>query len=286
MVSGIINVNKPEGVTSFQVVALIKKKLKIKKVGHLGTLDPAGCGVLPIAVNKATKLFDFYLNKKKRYRAIFYFGKETDTLDSVGKVIKYCDVGLSKDMIVEECHNMCGTQQQIPPKYSAKSINGVRAYDLARNNVDFELKAKNVEVYNFELIEQLSENIFLFEIECSAGCYIRSLCRDLAERLGTVAYMPLIVRLNAGDFNINSSVDYFTLKSEEDIEKYIIKIDECLHFNKIQLDKNQSKKIKSGQMLVVENADSKYLLYDEFGDFFALGNIENKILKMEIYFGD
>ncbi len=286
MLSGIINVNKPDGVTSFQVVSLIKRKLGIKKVGHLGTLDPAGCGVLPIAVNKATKLFDYYLNKRKIYRAIFCFGKETDTLDSFGKVVKSCDKIINETDLNCECHKMCGIQEQMPPKYSAKSINGVRAYELARSNIEFELKPKKIEIYNFHVIEKLYENIYLFEIECSAGCYVRSICRDLAERLGTVAYMPLIVRVNAGEFSISSSVDYCELQKEENIEKYITSIEDCLKLDRIVLNEIDTKRLKSGQSLHFELYDDNFLLFDNNSQLFALGKVINNTLKMEMYFGD
>lgn len=286
MISGIINVNKPEGITSFQVVSLIKKKLGIKRVGHLGTLDPAGCGVLPIAVNKATKLFDYYLNKRKTYRAIFYFGKETDTLDSFGKVINTYDKIINMADLIDECHKMCGIQEQMPPKYSAKSINGIRAYELARSNVEFELKPKKVEIFNFKVVEKLKTNLYLFEIECSAGCYIRSICRDLAKRLGTVAYMPLIIRVKAGDFAIDSSVDYCELQKSENIESYINDIACCLKLDKITFNEVNTKKLKSGQCLYFNIADGNYLLLDNNNQAFALGRVENNSLKMERYLGD
>lgn len=286
MINGIININKPDAITSFQVVSLVKRKLGIKRVGHLGTLDPSGCGVLPIAVGKATKLFDYFLNKRKVYRAIFCFGKETDTLDSDGVVVKEANKTITLKNINSVIHNLIGELEQLPPKYSAKSINGVRAYELARNNIEFELKPKNITVYKFVAIAELSTNTFLFEIECSAGCYIRSLCRDLAYLLGTVAYMPLIIRTNSGLFSIENSISHIELTNSEDITPYITKIEDILPYERLHLNEIETKKIKSGLKLNQIKADNLYLLFDENNEFFALGKIENNLLKMEIYFGD
>ncbi|MGN1227781.1 MAG: tRNA pseudouridine(55) synthase TruB [Christensenellales bacterium] len=286
MISGIINVNKADSITSFQVVSQVKKKLGIKKVGHLGTLDPAGSGVLPIAVGKATKLFDYFLNKKKLYRAYFYFGKETDTLDSEGVVTRHCEKQISISDINSVIGKLIGEIEQMPPKFSAKSINGVRAYELARNNIEFELKTKKVTIYKFEVIEQISHNLFLFEIECSAGTYIRSLCRDLAYLLETVAYMPLIIRLESGCFNIENSISYEELKNCANLRDYVIKIEDCFNYKKIVLNEIDAKKIKSGQKIPFNEDDGVFLLFENEDTFFALGQIKDKILKMELYFGD
>ena len=140
--SGIINVLKPAGVTSNYVVTKIKKQLNVKKIGHLGTLDPSGAGVLPICINKATKLFDFYLNKDKIYRAVFVFGKETDTLDSDGNVTNAQNIDVAFEEIEGVIKDLCGKINQIPPKYSAKNVNGKRAYELARNNEEFESRTQ------------------------------------------------------------------------------------------------------------------------------------------------
>lgn len=286
MINGIININKSDALTSFKVVSLVKKKLGIKKVGHLGTLDPAGCGVLPIAVNKATKLFDYYLNKRKVYRACFYFGKETDTLDSEGKLICLKEKIVTSDDINAVLSKLIGVLEQMPPKYSAKSINGVRAYDLARSGVEFELKPKTIEVFRFELVKQLKQNLFLFEIECSAGCYIRSLCRDLAYLLDTVAYMPLIIRTKAGEFTIENSVPFETLEASDNITQFITPIEDCLHYDKIVLNESDAKKVENGLSIKYNLPNNFYLLYDNSENFFALGKAENEILKMEVYFGD
>ncbi len=205
MISGIINVLKPAGMTSNAVLTKIKKKFHPNKIGHLGTLDPDATGVLPVCINKATKLFNYYLNKEKIYRTVFVFGKETDTLDSSGKIICQDDKIIGVDDIASILPSFVGKQEQIPPKYSAKKINGKKAYELARNDVDFEVKPKEIEIYSIDLLKQISKNTFLFEIRCSSGTYVRSVARDIAKRLNTVAYVGAIIRTKSGNFDIENS---------------------------------------------------------------------------------
>ncbi|MEG1711176.1 MAG: tRNA pseudouridine(55) synthase TruB, partial [Clostridia bacterium] len=187
--NGFINCNKPSKMTSSDVVCRIKRLCKGNKIGHMGTLDPGAAGVLPIAIGKATRLFDFLTHKKKIYRARFTYGKTTDTLDSYGKLLQTSDIIPNKEQLENILGEFIGNIMQMPPLYSALKVNGAKAYDLARKNIDFELKARNVEVFNFTLNKQIAIDTFEFDIECGGGTYIRSLVRDTAEKLGTVGYM-------------------------------------------------------------------------------------------------
>lgn len=200
--SGFINVIKPTGMTSSDVVFAVKKKLKIKKIGHLGTLDPAATGVLPIAVGKATKFFDYFLNKDKVYIARVKFGIETDTLDGFGKIVKKDNKTVLKEDILGKIQSFIGKIEQYPPKYSAIKINGKRACDLARENVEFEIKPKQIEVFDINLLDDFSDNEFLFKVHCSAGTYIRTLFSDLAYSLGTISTTTAILRIKSGRFSI------------------------------------------------------------------------------------
>lgn len=285
MINGFLNINKPDNITSFGVLAKLKKQFKVIKFGHMGTLDPAGVGVLPIAVGKATKLFNLFSEHKKVYRAIFVFGKETDTLDSFGEVVKKSSKIISKQLIEEKLCNFVGELDQLPPKFSAKKINGVRAYDLARNGEDFDLKPKRICVSRFELVEELEENTFLFEIECSTGTYIRSLCRDLANCLGTVGYMPLIIRLKMGDFEIDNAKTLNQILSQNDIKSNLIPIENVVKLQQINLSDSEFVKVRNGMMINFNKEDGKYYLnYKE--NIFAVGQIKDKMLKMEIYLDD
>ena len=165
MNSGIINVLKPAGITSTAVLNRIKKQLNPNKIGHLGTLDPSGTGVLPVCINKATKLFDYYLKKDKEYRAIFVFGKETDTLDSDGKITQTYNKTITENDIQQVLDDFVGKQMQIPPLYSAKKISGKNAYELARSGKNFKLQPKEIEIYEIKLITKISFNTFLFDIK-------------------------------------------------------------------------------------------------------------------------
>lgn len=205
-INGIIILNKPTGMNSMTATNLVKRILQVKKAGHLGTLDPFASGVLPVAIGNATKTFESHLKDEKIYRAIFKFGIETDTFDSEGSVTSVQEINISKEQVETALKKMSGTFEQMPPAYSAKRINGVRAYELARAGQKVELKAKSVTIFYFNLVSQLSANTFLFEIKCSSGTYIRSCCRDLAKELETVGVMVGLIRTKSGIYDICDSV--------------------------------------------------------------------------------
>ena len=162
--NGFVNICKPVGATASDMVVCVKHILH-EKAGHLGTLDPGASGVLPIAVGQATRLFDLLTNKVKYYRAFFTFGKTTDTLDSYGVVTDSCDVVPSLEQINAVLPQLVGEQQQLPPIYSAISVGGVRAYKLARNGEEVELKKRSVTIYEFKCLQQVSEDTFIFDIK-------------------------------------------------------------------------------------------------------------------------
>ncbi len=201
----IINLNKPTGMSSFLAVKKVARLLGVKKAGHMGTLDPLGTGVLLVGVNKGTKLFEEYLNKIKTYVAVFHFGYETDTLDSEGSIINENQTVITENDILNVLPTFIGKQEQMPPLYSAKKVNGKKACDVARSGGQVELKTKCIEIYNINLIRTLGNNNFQFEIICSSGTYIRSICRDLAYKLSTYGTMLSIIRTKCGDFNISNS---------------------------------------------------------------------------------
>lgn len=220
--NGFYNVIKPIGRSSSDLVIKIRGILRRQtgkkvKVGHLGTLDPQATGVLGVAVGSATKLFDFFLTKTKTYVATCVLGKETDTLDAVGTVIRQGKVpGLTDERIGEILHSFKGEISQIPPRFSAKSIGGVRAYRLAARGEEPILKPCNVTILSIELLERVSADTFRFSVECSGGTYIRSLCRDIGQRLGCPAYMGSLTRVKNGAMKIENAV---TL---EEIEKDVL----------------------------------------------------------------
>lgn len=281
--NGIINVNKPSGCTSQHVVSVIRKILSTKEVGHMGTLDPQGEGVLPIGVGKSTRLFDVMLHKDKTYEATFKFGIETDTLDREGSVISYSDVIPSQSEIVGVLNEFVGHLVQMPPKYSAKNVNGKRAYDLARMGIKFELKPSDVEIYSIELIRKTEENEYLFRIHCSSGTYIRSLCRDIAARLGSVAIMTSIKRIKCGEFLIEDS---YTLEKISDLkDKAIIPVEQVLSkFSRVDFPENLYKKISCGVAFPFDfNKNEIFTVYCK-NEFFGLGLVnDDGIFKIKTY---
>ena len=202
MLNGFINLYKEKGISSNKALSILKFHLIqnniFTKAGHFGTLDPEAEGVLPVALGRATRLFDYTIHKKKVYRTSFLFGKETDTLDLAGEVIKEEAVSITKEDILDVLYKFIGNIPQVPPKYSAKSIGGKRAYALARKGIEFSLKPKLVEVFSIDILSQIDKNHFEFRIVCGGGAYIRALARDIAKELGTVAVTTSIIREASG----------------------------------------------------------------------------------------
>lgn len=277
---GIIAVNKPKDWTSFDVVNKIKRLLKIKRVGHLGTLDPMATGVLLVTVGKATKLFDYFQNKNKTYLAKFEFGYETDTLDITGKITKKTDTLPSIDDIKKSINKFIGEIEQVPPKYSAKNINGKRAYQLARNNEEFELKPKLVKIDDIKIVDY-SNNILTVIISCGSGTYIRSICRDLAEKLNSYATMIELVRTDVGRINLKNCVNIQEL-DESNIRNYIIKLDKMLDIPIFSNNSQTTSKLLNGQIIDTEYNDGLYKLNDSM-DTIAIINVKNNRAKMSIF---
>lgn len=250
---GFLNIYKPSGVTSSFVVQKIKKKFKPNKIGHLGTLDPLACGVLPIAVGKATRLFDYSLNKTKRYTAVFDFGYTTDTLDTTGVITEQEKSIPSQQEIISILPFLHGDIDQLPPLYSAKNVNGQRAYNLARKGIEFELKPKKIFIYKLELLEQISENQFKFDIICSSGTYIRAVGRDIANSLGTCACMSFLERTETGTFTKENSIQFEDILKLDNLEKHLISpIDAFSNFDIIDIDSNIAKDLIDGKKVPYE----------------------------------
>ena len=227
MYNGFINLNKSSGMSSNRALSVIKKVLHTKengiKIGHLGTLDPLACGVLPVAIGKSTRLFDYCLNKTKTYRAQFTFGVISQSYDLATPLEKQSDVDVTEDMIRNVLPQFIGKIDQVPPIYSAKSIGGVRAYKLARKGESACLPAKNIEIFSFDLIKKVDRNTFEFLIECSSGTYIRSLARDMGIAVGTGAVMSYLCRIKSGEFNLeNSFTEEQILQLSSQPEKLIL----------------------------------------------------------------
>lgn len=288
-VTGFVNLSKPAGMTSSDAVCIVRGVLSRtiggrQKTGHLGTLDPLATGVLPIALGKATALFDFLAFKTKRYVAEFTFGTATDTLDRGGKTVRDGGRIPSAEEIAAVLARFTGEFMQTPPAYSAKSVNGRRAYSYARSGEAVELAPKLVRVDSFELIGG-GEGVYEFAIECGGGTYIRSLARDVAEALGTCAYMSALTRTKSGPFTAENAVtpDEFRLAPE----KHIIPAEFALGgLKKVTLGENALKRMLNGiPAAATDIADGEYAaVYDEYGALAGLGlrNARGLVMKVRL----
>jgi tRNA pseudouridine55 synthase len=207
MTDGIININKPEGWTSQDVCSRLRHVLKIKKTGHTGTLDPMATGVLPVCFGKATRIIEYYDADMKSYHAVMQLGTETDTLDITGNILASRDYSnVSEKAVTEAFKAYTGHVGQVPPKYSALKVNGKRAYDLAREGKDFELNKRYVEITRNEVSSMdLDRGIIEFDVTCSKGTYIRTICDDIGRSLGCGAVMTSLTRTASGYFRIEDS---------------------------------------------------------------------------------
>lgn len=249
---GVLNIYKPRGVSSSFVVVKLKKLLNTKKVGHMGTLDPLAEGVLPICVGRATKLFDYFLKKQKTYVATFQFGYQTSTLDLEGEIEQKSLNIPTYEQLQLAAKKMIGKSFQMPPKYSSKKISGQKACDLVRSGKDIELKPCEIEIFDFKILNQILQDTFEFEITCSAGTYIRSIARDLAQNVGSLATMTKLVRTKSGPFLINNSINFEKLE-QTNLEKELISLEEVLiDFDPLFITETQLKTLLDGKKLLVE----------------------------------
>lgn len=278
MINGILLLDKPKGISSNTAVNIVKKSVGASKAGHLGTLDVAGHGLLPVTLGKSTKLFDYFLNKDKVYEAIFDFGIETTTLDLEGDVIARDNKIITKEQVLSTIPKFIGKYNQMPPQYSAKKINGEKAYDLARRGDVANLKPKLIEIYNLELLEELGNNRFLFRIHCSSGTYIRSLARDMSRELSTCGLMSDIIRTRCGVLCLENS---FSLEDVKNGHFEIIPPQNLFNFDEIHLTDDEENKVLNGVWITTKNCDGEYKIFGK-NDFIGIGKVEKGILKLSL----
>lgn len=288
--NGIVIINKPKGCTSHDVVYKVKKLFN-EKVGHTGTLDPMAEGVLPVLVGKGTLLSKYLINHDKKYVVKLQLGIKTDTADSEGKIIEEKDMDLSifnQEKLNEILKTFIGKQEQIPPIYSAIKVNGKKLYEYARKGQNVEIKPRQIEIYDINLINfSKEEKQIEFEVFCGKGTYIRSLCEYIAKKMNTVGYMKELKRIQVGNFKIENSVAVEELTANFDNEKYIenkiISIEKLFENNeKIILNSRKLELFLNGVKITQNYADGVYKIYDENSVFIGLGVVENKLLKRDI----
>ena len=291
---GIILINKAKNCTSNNVVNKVKHILN-EKTGHIGTLDPNATGLLPILVGKGTKLSQYLINHDKEYEVVLKLGIKTDTADLEGKIIEEKEVAdnlLEKEKVLDVLNGFIGKQKQVPPMYSAIKVNGKKLYEYARKNVQIELEAREIEIYEIKLgtINQ-KENTITFTVHCSKGTYIRSLCEDIAQILGTIGYMKELNRTKVGIFNIENSISVEELEQNknnpEELNKYIIPIERIFiniygNNNCISLNDRKLGLFSNGVKLTYGLSEGLYRIYNSKGVFIGIGSVKDKTLKREI----
>ncbi len=277
-INGILLINKERGMSSNKVVNKVKYLVGAEKAGHLGTLDVLGEGLLPITLGKSTKLFDYFLNKDKIYKTIFKFGETTATLDLEGEVTQRNDVQVSMQMLKQIIPQFIGRQSQMPPQYSAKKINGQKAYDLARKGEEVSLKPKEIEIYSIKVCREVEDNTFELEVHCSSGTYIRSLCRDMATRLSTFGVMQYIQRTKCGCFDIK---DAYTIKQVEQKEYTIISPDKVFDLPSIFLDETERELLLNGVIIKTQSQDGEYKVFQD-SLFLGIGEVCKGRLKLKL----
>lgn len=287
---GIIVVNKPKGCTSHDIVYKIKKLFN-EKVGHTGTLDPMAEGVLPILIGKGTLLSKYLINHDKKYVVKLQLGIKTDTADSEGNIIEEKNVNidlLNEDKIIKILKSFIGKQNQIPPIYSAIKVNGKKLYEYARKGQEVELKPREIEIYDINLINySIQEEQIKFEVFCGKGTYIRSLCEDIANKFETVGYMKELKRIQVGDFRIEDSIIIEELQKNVDNKDYIdgkvISIENLFeNSNLVSLEDKKLELFINGVKLTYHLEDGIYRVYDKKEKFIGIGIVENNLLKRDI----
>lgn len=292
----IINILKPTGMTSHDVVSRVRRILNTKKVGHTGTLDPDASGVLPICIGKATKVSELILNKDKSYICELTLGMTTDTYDSSGTIIKRVDnFKVSDEEIAKAFDTQRGEIEQLPPIYSALKVNGKKMCDLARNGKADEivLKKRNVNIKELNILS-INDNKIMFYVKCSKGTYVRSICHDIGEFLGCGGHMSFLLRTSSGRFNLENSITLEELEEFNNngiLEKYLYDIDYVLNnYKKVNLRQSAVKYYSNGGIIDSKRFSTNNLdENDEFvrvysdGIFLGVGKLlkDNKTISLK-----
>ena len=280
---GFLNVYKPKGKTSHDVVAILRRVTKVKQIGHTGTLDPFAEGVLPICIGKATRLIE-YLGNDKAYIGTIQLGQATDTYDIDGKVTKTSNKEVTLDDIERTLENFRGDIEQIPPIYSAIKVNGKKLYDYARSGQDVDIQPRKVHIEELRIqnFNKITNRLELY-VACSKGTYIRSIANDLGVKLGTFGHLIKLIRVKAGKFELESSVNLNVLNSVEDVNNYLINPIEYLDYDRYELNSDELKKVINGMSIYLNDCNisfkSNYVILTFNNNLTAIGQIFEREIK-------
>lgn len=290
--NGILNILKPPGMTSFDVVAFLRRVLKTKKIGHSGTLDPMAVGVLPVCIGNYTKLLQYLTENTKIYRFEMVLGIETDTMDAEGTVLSNEKIYRDEERIIDAVNSFVGGYEQLPPMYSAVKVNGKKLYEFAREGKQIERKKRFINIYKIDIIRIYQNEGYtriLIEVNCSKGTYVRALCTDIAEKMGCKACVTFLERTGTGYFSIDDTITLDELckqKEQGKLEDSFIALEKVLsEYKKIILDNMNERVFKNGGYIKTDYIDSnvdKYIVYNENGTFLGIGKYVSK--NNELFF--
>ena len=277
--NGIVIVNKPQGWTSQDVTARLRRVFGTRRIGHGGTLDPMATGVLPVFVGRATRGVEFFEHAEKTYEAVLRLGITTDTEDVTGTVLESREVALSEQDFLNILPQFRGEIQQIPPMYSALKINGQKLCDLARQGKEVERKPRTITIHKLECLEFTGETARLL-VHCSKGTYIRTLCKDIGEALGCGGCMESLRRVTAGEYTIEEAVPLQELLDTENPEQYLRQVDTMFRNHPaVTLTPNQEKRCRNGNSFSIALEEGTYRAYSQEGEFLMLAKVEEGIMS-------
>ena len=280
---GIFNIYKEKGFTSHDVVAIVRRTIHMKKVGHTGTLDPDAEGVLPVCVGRATKLSDVIMDGRKSYRAMLRLGITTTTEDASGEVLETKAVDFSEDRIREVVASFIGRLEQVPPMYSAVKVNGKKLYELAREGKEIERKSRTIEVYDIRIRQFLPPDRVEIDVDCSKGTYIRALCADIGKALGCGGHLAELLRTRTGAFSLENAIKLEELKAlaeEERAEEALLTMEEALQdFPVVKVSEKSAKYLYNGGKIQERFFTEKPASYKE-GDIVAAYDHANNLVGL------
>ena len=277
--NGIVIIDKPQGWTSQDVTARLRRVFGTRRIGHGGTLDPMATGVLPVFVGRATRGVEFFEHAEKTYEAVLRMGLATDTEDITGKALKECAVDVTREQLEKTLEHFRGDILQVPPMYSALKVNGQKLCDLARKGKEVERQPRPITIYKLECLEFTGDTARLL-VHCSKGTYIRTLCKDIGESLGCGGCMASLCRVAAGEYTLDGSVALEELLECETPEQYLRPVDSMFtSYEKVVLTENQEKRCRNGNSFSVKLPDGTYRAYGKNDEFLMLAKVENGVMS-------
>ena len=277
--NGIVIVDKPQGWTSQDVTARLRRVFNTRRIGHGGTLDPMATGVLPVFVGRATRGVEFFEHAEKTYETVLRLGITTDTEDITGTVLTEQDAFVTGEMLEEVLEKFRGDIMQVPPMYSALKVNGQKLYDLARRGKEVERQPRPITIHELTLLAMEAEGIRL-RVRCSKGTYIRTLCKDIGQALGCGGCMAALRRVAAGEYTAQEAVPLQELLETENPEQYLRPVDSMFrNYPQVTLSEKQETRCRNGNSFSVQMADGTYRAYSREGEFLMLAKVESGVMS-------